>query len=195
MGLEGKDMILVMILLSTLISQAITPTKYKSIEEEMRSYVDYTASYLDFPDNLFVTHVDRTRGWASQSSVEMSDSQFYVVLFDKDFVESQPQNIRKAIAGHEVGHSYASCESVYSDFYYGSGTYLESENCPDFVSSIVFGFENMYAALIEIKRITPDARDIDERIKLLYDQLSPEAFEKAKIEAEKEQKGLTLAPQ
>ncbi len=195
MGLEGKDMILVMILLSTLISQAITPTKYKSIEEEMRSYVASAASLLDLPDNLFVTHVDRIRGWAGQSIAIMGDSQFYIVLFDRGFVESQPKNVRKAIAGHEVGHSYPSCETAYNDFYYRSGTYLESENCADVVSSTIFGFENMYAALIEIKRIVPSARDIDGRIKLLYEQLSPEALKKARREAEKEEKGLTLAPQ
>lgn len=187
MGLVQRDIIVMLFLLSILLMQAITPPNYESMDEEMRAYVRIAAEFLGYKERDFASHIEMTHTWANQSYFTNGISSFYVVVFDEDFVRTQPSHIRKAIAGHEVGHAYPVCEEIFWNYYYeGWGsTYLDAENCADVISVVIFGFENMYAALKEIKRTTPKARDIDARIEMLYGQFG---F------INKDEKGLTASP-
>jgi len=178
MGLISRDLIGTLTLLSLFITQIITPPNYKSMDDEMRSYVKEAAEFLGWREKDFASHVQVTGSWANQSFFSNGRSAFYIITFDETFSRTQPKHIRKSIAGHEVGHAYIACEDAYVAYYYGYGTYLEVENCADVLSALIFGFDGMYAALKTIKKDTPDARDIDLRIELLYDQFGSLGVEK-----------------
>jgi len=178
MGLIPRDLIGALVLLSLFITYLITPPSYESIDDEMRSYVKEAAEFLGWREKDFASHIQTTSSWANQSFFNNGRSSFYIVIFDETFVRTQPQNIRKAIAGHEVGHAYFACEDAYIDYYYGYGTYLDVENCADVISVMIFGFDGNYAALKEIKKASPKATDIDLRIELLYSQFGSLGVEK-----------------
>jgi len=178
MGLISRDLIGTLALLSIFTTQIITPPSYESMDDEMRSYVKESAEFLGWEKKDFASHVNITNSWANLSFFNNGRSAFYIVIFDETFVRTQPQHIKKAIAGHEVGHAYAACEAIYTAYYYGYGTYLDVENCADSIAVNIFGFDGMHAALKEIKKSNPESRDIDLRIELLYDQFGSLGVEK-----------------
>lgn len=165
-------MFLSLILTSLLLIQATTTTPtHQELDDEMRGYVKYAVTVLGFDQEQFASHVTPTSSWASLNHLYNRYSSYYMITFDREFVERQPTNIKKAIAAHEVGHAYRACAIISRDFEYGHATYLESENCADVISAIVYNYEWTMAALRGIKEEMPDAWNIDERIKLLEEQL------------------------
>lgn len=161
-----------LILTSLLLIQATTtPATHQELDDEMRGYVKYAVKQLGMNQENFASHVTPTESWASLSYQDNKWSAYYMVNFDREFVERQPTNIKKAIAAHEVGHAYPVCEVIARRFEFGHATYLESENCADIVSSIVFRYEWTLAALKGIREEMPDAWKINERIELLELQL------------------------
>lgn len=164
-------MFLFLFLLSSSFMYAITPPDYDTLDDEMRAYVKYAAVALQFNPDRFSSHIHHTKNWANQSLFYNGESLFYVVVFDKKFVEEHTKNVRKAIAGHEVGHAYPPCEELFYLYWDGIVSYSTSENCADVVSATIFGYQNMLAALEAIKRGVKDARAIDQRIEKLKEQL------------------------
>ena len=165
-------MFLSLILTSLLLIQATTtPPTHEELDDEMRRYVKHAVKVLAMNPEDFASHVTPTLSWASLSWHHGKWSQFYIINFDREFVERQPTNIKKAIAAHEVGHAYLACAVISRKFEYGLATYLESENCADIVSAIVYDYEWTLAALKGIKADMPEAWKINERIRLLESQL------------------------
>ena len=165
-------MFLALILTSLLLIQATTtPQTHKELDDEMREYVKYASSFLGFDPEAFASHITPTSSWASLSYNHNRYSSYYMVTFDREFVERQPTNIKKAIAAHEVGHAYGPCELVSRKHEHGFATYLAVENCADMISSVIYSYEWTMEALRGIKEEMPDAFNIDARIKLLKSQL------------------------
>lgn len=161
-----------LVLTSLLLIQATTtPATHQELDDEMRGYVKYAVLMLGYDPENFASHVTPTTSWASLNYLHNRYSSYYMITFDREFVERQPTNIKKAIAAHEVGHAYRVCAIIARDYEYGHATYLESENCADVVSAIIYEYEWTLAALNGIKNEMPDAWKINERIKLLEEQL------------------------
>lgn len=161
-----------LILTSLLLIQATTvPPTHQELDDEMRGYVKYAVLKLGYDPEEFASHVTPTSSWASLNYLHNRYSSYYMITFDREFVERQPTNIKKAIAAHEVGHAYVICAAISRDYEYGLATYLESENCADIISAIIYEYSWTLAALKGIKEEMPDAWKIDERIKLLEMQL------------------------
>ena len=169
-----KDMYLLLTLLSLSFMIATDPPEHKELDEEMRGYVKYSAEFLGYNPDLFSSHVTPTSAWASFNRFNNGWSSFYIVTFDRDFVERQPTHIKKAIAAHEVGHGYYPCAVLSYKYRNGLATYLEKENCADLVSAVIFNYEWTMEGLQGIKNELPDAKSIDDRIKLLREQLGPQ---------------------
>ena len=165
-------MFLSLILTSLLLIQATTtPPTHQELDDEMREYVKHAVEVLGMDQEDFASHVTPTLSWAALNYLQNMYSSYYMVTFDREFVERQPTNTKKAIAAHEVGHAYPTCAVISRRFEFGLATYLESENCADVVSAIVYKYEWTLAALKGIKEEMPDAWKIDERIRLLEMQL------------------------
>ncbi len=137
----------------------------------MRRYVKHAIEVLGFDQESFVSHVTPTLSWASINWFSNGWSAYYIINFDREFVERQPTNIKKAIAAHEVGHAFYSCAVLSRRHQYGMATYLEKENCADIMSAIVYEYEWTMAALMGMKEELPESELVDARIKLLKEQL------------------------
>lgn len=165
-------MFLSLILTSLLLIQATTtPSTYKDIDDEMRSYVREAAARMGVNPEEFASHVTPTSSLASQRYYKGNYASFYIVTFDREFIERQNVRVKKAIAAHEVGHAYPSCAVLSNAHYYGVATYLDKENCADILSAVLSNYEWAMEALQRIKRESPDTIDIDNRINLLKEQL------------------------
>ena len=150
-----------------------TPPTYEELDEEMRVYVKEAAVRIGFNPELFASHITPTSSWASQSYHYTHLAGFYIITFDREFVEKQNVRIKKAIAAHEVGHAYYHCYFLSQQYAYGIATYLEMENCADMISAVIFDYEWTLEALKGIRDEMPDARSINDRINLLKEQLGP----------------------
>ena len=173
-------MFLSLILTSLLLIQATTtPATHQELDDEMRGYVKYAAAAIGYDPDNFASHVTPTTSWASQNYFSNGWSSFYLITFDREFVERQPTNIKKAIAAHEVGHAYLPCANLGRLYQFGWGTYLAVENCADVISSIVYSYEYTMAALLLMQELLPDYPSVAARVKLLEEQLggieNPEA--------------------
>lgn len=169
-----------LILTSLLLIQATTtPATHQELDDEMRGYVKYAATALGFDPDNFASHVTPTTSWASQNYFSNGWSSFYLITFDREFVERQPTNIKKAIAAHEVGHAYYPCSVIGRQYEYGLATYLDLENCADLVSSVIYSYEYTMAALLLMQELLPDYPSVAARVNRLKEQLgdieNPEA--------------------
>lgn len=164
-------MFLSLILTSLLLVQATTvPPTYQELDDEMRKYVRYAVKVLGLNPEQFASHITPTTSWAALAYYQNAWSSYYIVNFDREFIERQSTNTKKSIAAHEVGHAYEPCAIISSMHEYGYATYLESENCADVVSTVVYEYEWALTALKKLKEDMPDSWEINERIKLLESQ-------------------------
>ena len=72
------------------------PPTYKELDDEMRSYVKYAAKKLGHDPDLYASHVTPTLSWAAQDTFINDYSAFFIITFDRDFVEKQTTTIKKA---------------------------------------------------------------------------------------------------
>lgn len=152
---------------------AALPSGTPTIEEldlEMRGYVRYASTMLGWDPEAFASHVNHTGSLGNNTFFSNGYSRFYMVVFDQGFLEKNTPGVRKAIAGHEVGHAYPPCEEMYSLYVHGLVSYVTSENCADVVSATVFGYQNAFALLQAIRREDPTSESIQHRIDLLKKQ-------------------------
>lgn len=165
-------MFLSLILTSLLLIQATTvPQTHKELDDEMRGYVRHSAEVLGRDPNLIASHVTSTLTLASSSYFRNGWSSFHIITFDTDYIKRQPTHIKKAMAAHEVGHSYYPCAVMSRMYKHGLATYLEKENCADVASVVVYGLQPSLESLKAIRAEFPRAISIDDRIKLLEIQL------------------------
>lgn len=148
----------------------ISPPTYKDLDEEMRAYVKEVVAKIGYDPEQYSSHVTQTSSIASQRYYKGNLASFYVITFDRGFVERQNVRVKKAIAAHEVGHSFPECAALSRAHNYGMVTYLEKENCADVVSAVVFEYGWTLEALRSIKAEMPEAVDIDARISRIISQ-------------------------
>jgi len=167
-----RDMYLLLFFLSFSLMGAL-PHSNPTIEEldiEMRGYVNYASTMLGWPPDAFASHVNHTNSVGNNTFFENGYSRFYLVVFDQGFLEKNTEGVRKALAGHEVGHAYPPCEEMYALYAHGLVSYVTSENCADVVAATVFGYQNAVAFLEAIKREHPESDSIQHRINMLKKQ-------------------------
>lgn len=151
----------------------VLPNGQPTIQEldvEMRGYVKYASAMLGWAPETFSSHVNHTGSLANNTFFSNGYSSFYVLVFDLSFIEKNTTGVRKAIAGHEVGHAYPPCEELYNLWNHGLVSYVASENCADVVSATVFGYQDTMAFLQAIRRENPKSESIQHRIDLMKKQ-------------------------
>ena len=146
------------------------PPTIEELDLEMRGYVKYASSMLGWKPDAFVSHVSHTNSLGNNTFFSNGYSRFYVIVFDQTFIEKNTPGVRKAIAGHEVGHAYPPCEELYNLWTHGLVSYVASENCADVVAATVFGYQNAIALLQAIRREDPKSESIQHRIDRLKKQ-------------------------
>ena len=165
-------MFLSLVLTSLLLIQATTtPATHEELDDEMRGYVKYAARAIGFDPDNFASHVTPTTSWASQNYFSNGWSSFYLITFDREFVEKQNERVKKAIAAHEVGHAYPTCANLGRRYEYGWGTYLEVENCADLLSAVIYDYKYTMEALLLMQELLPDYPSVAARVELLKEQL------------------------
>ncbi len=170
-----------LILISLLLIQATTtPATHQELDDEMRGYVKEAVAKIGYNPDNFASHVTPTEVWASQNYFNNGWSSFYIITFDREFVEKQNVRVKKAIAAHEVGHAYYPCSLIGKQYQYGLATYLDVENCADVIASIIYSYEYTMEALKVMQELLPDFPSVAARVKLIEEQLG--GIEKPEID-------------